>query len=197
MDTVILQSVLAMEKRLLWGPHCCRPPLFTRTVQIPKSTMYSLSCWVMSGRSRGWADLEAGPRHLPPHGAVFTPASRTHTHRAATFSLHTFGGRLGLRGLPPVGPGFPGALQGQRLLLVNHDIIHPLVSHAAAGAAALLLMRSNAKKIKKIHGKQCCQQNSFHRNQSQTRSHPSVGPTRRPLPWNKVFSYRPLPFPST
>lgn len=54
-------------------------------------------------------------------------------------SLHILGGCLGLRGLPAVRPSFPGTLQGQSLLLVHHDVIHPLVRHAAARTTVLLL----------------------------------------------------------
>lgn len=57
----------------------------------------------------------------------------------AVLSFHILGWCFRLRGLPPIRPGLPGALQSQGLLLVNHDIVHSLVRNTAAWAAALLL----------------------------------------------------------
>lgn len=55
------------------------------------------------------------------------------------FSLDALRGRLGLRRLSAISPRLPRALQGQRFLLVHHNVIHPLVCHTAARAAALFL----------------------------------------------------------
>lgn len=63
------------------------------------------------------------------------------------FLLHILGWCFRLCGLPPIRPGLPGALQSQGLLLVNHDIVHSLVSYTAAWAAALLL-KSKGKTYK-------------------------------------------------
>lgn len=70
----------------------------------------------------------------------------------AVFSLHALRGRLGLGGLSAVSPRLPRALQGQRFLLVHHDVIDPLVCHAAARATALLL-RTARNKLKWINSK--------------------------------------------